>query len=122
MPRPTSVAQRNVQAETVVPTRGKARHLGAFCCLRWSQGAGHRMQRKDIGRLRDKEIEAWSWLPQLDLSCKPRRLRDSTVSCVMQWAVKNAGVVRRYGSTQTHRLATAENVILDLAGHNMNAA
>ena len=29
---------------TVVPTGGKARHVGTFCYRRWSQGNGHGMQ------------------------------------------------------------------------------
>ena len=66
------------------------------------------MQRQDIGRLRDKEIETWSWLLQVALSCKPRRLRYSTVSCAIPWAVTDAGVVRFHGSTRTHRLATPQ--------------
>ena len=29
------------------------------------KGPGHRMQRQDIGRLRDREIQTWSWLFQV---------------------------------------------------------
>ena len=36
--------RRRAPRYTVVPTGGKARHVGTFCYRRWSQGNGHRMQ------------------------------------------------------------------------------